>query len=392
MFSWIIIKRHIVLLLALTCGGGAIYAQLANTTSLVGTVTDSAGAAMPDVSITAVNTATQDTYKATTNSDGNYTIAFPRIGGYRIEATHAGFQTLTKTGITVDQNQTVRTDFALQVGQVSQNIEVKSTTPPITTDDAVVREVVAQQSISDTPMNGRNPLQLATLSAGILPGQKAANGVPPGEDYIAAGTREIQNSVSLDGIAIMNNLITTVPYHPSPDAITEMTATSGTYGAQYGAYLGAQINVITKTGTNGLHGALWEFFRNDKLDARPFFTAATAKMPPIRQNQFGFELDGPVYIPKLYDGRNKTFFMADYEGLRLVKNVSSVDTVPTARMRNGDFSELLPTTLKPVNGICFPRKSNPGEPVFSPGSAPLSAISAAEPVRNGKQLGRFLPQ
>ena len=354
MFYWITIKRHIVLFLALTCGGGAIYAQLANTTSLVGTVTDSAGAAMPDVSITAVNTATQDTYKATTNSDGNYTIAFPRIGGYRIEATHAGFQTLTKTGITVDQNQTVRTDFALQIGQVSQNIEVKSTTPPITTDDAVVREVVAQQSISDTPLNGRNPLQLATLSAGILPGQKATNGVPPGEDYIAAGTREIQNSVSLDGIAIMNNLITTVPYHPSPDAITEMTATSGTYGAQYGAYLGAQINVITKTGTNGLHGALWEFFRNDKLDARPFFTAATAKKPPIRQNQFGFELDGPVYIPKLYDGRNKTFFMADYEGLRLVKNVSSVDTVPTARMRNGDFSELLPTALKPVNGISFP--------------------------------------
>ena len=364
MFSWIIIKRHIVLLLALTCGGGAIYAQLANTTSLVGSVTDSAGAAMPDVSITAVNTATQDTYKTSTNAEGNYTIPFVKLGSYRIEASHAGFQTLTKTGLTVNQNQTVRTDFTLQIGQVTQNIEVTSTTPPITTDDAVVREVVAQQSISDTPLNGRNPLQLATLSAGILPGQKPTNGVPPGEDYIAAGTREIQNSVSLDGIAIMNNLITTVPYHPSPDAITEMTATSGTYGAQYGAYLGAQINVITKTGTNGLHGALWEFFRNDKLDARPFFTASSAKKPPIRQNQFGFELDGPVYIPKLYDGRNKTFFMADYEGLRLVKNVSSVDTVPTARMRNGDFSEIS-TALRSVNGISFPGNQIPSS-LFSP--------------------------
>src|SRR6476646_364674 len=144
---WITIRRHIVFLLALTCGSGAIYAQLANTTSLVGTVTDSAGAAMPDVSITAVNTATQDTYKVSTNSDGNYTIAFPRIGTFRIEATHAGFQTLTKSGVTVESNQTVRTDFALQVGQVSQNIEVKATTPPISTDDASIREVVGQQAV-----------------------------------------------------------------------------------------------------------------------------------------------------------------------------------------------------------------------------------------------------
>lgn len=353
MFYWITIRRHIVFLLALSCGGGAVYAQLANTTSLVGTVTDSAGAAMPDVSITAVNTATQDTYKTSTNSDGNYTIAFPRIGGYRIEATHAGFQTLTKTGITVDQNQTVRTDFALQVGQVSQNIEVKATTPPISTDDASVREVVAQQAVADLPLNGRDPLQLATLTAGVLPGLKSPNGVPPGEDFVGAGTREIQNSVSLDGIAIMNNLITTTPYHPSPDAIQEMEIQTGTYSAQYGAYLGLHMNVVTKSGSNDLHGALWEFFRNDKLDARNFFLSPTAPKAPLRQNQFGFEIAGPVWIPKLYNGRNKTFFMVDYEGLRLIKNVTSLDTVFTPLMRQGNFSEFK-TQLKPVNGQAFP--------------------------------------
>jgi hypothetical protein len=336
----------------LTCGGGAVYAQLANTTSLVGTVTDSAGAAMPDVSITAVNTATQDTYKTSTNSDGNYTIAFPRIGGYRIEATHAGFQTLTKSGITLDSNQTVRTDFALQVGQVSQNIEVKATTPPISTDDASVREVVAQQAVADLPLNGRDPLQLATLTAGVLPGQKTPNGVPPGEDFVGAGTREIQNSVSLDGIAIMNNLITTTPYHPSPDAIQEMEIQTGTYSAQYGAYLGLHMNLVTKSGSNDLHGALWEFFRNDKLDARNFFLSPTAPKAPLRQNQFGFELGGPVWIPKIYDGRNKTFFMIDYEGLRLIKNVTSLDTVLTPLMRQGNFSEFK-TQLKPVNGQTF---------------------------------------
>jgi outer membrane receptor protein involved in Fe transport len=336
----------------LTCGGGAVYAQLANTTSLVGTVTDSAGAAMPDVSITAVNTATQDTYKVATNSDGNYTIAFPRIGGYRIEATHAGFQTMTKSGVTVDQNQTVRTDFALQVGQVSQNIEVKATTPPISTDDASIREVVGQQAVVDLPLNGRNPLQLATLTAGVLPGQKPSNGVPPGEDYIGAGTREIQNSVSLDGIAIMNNLITTTPFHPSPDAIQQVDVQTGTYSAQYGAYLGLHMDLVTKTGTNDFHGALWEFFRNDTLDARNFFLSPTAPKAPLRQNQFGFQIGGPVWIPKLYDGRNKTFFMVDYEGLRLIKNVTSLDTVLTPLMRQGNFSEFK-TQLRAVNGQTF---------------------------------------
>jgi len=346
----------------LTCGGGAVYAQLANTTSLVGTVSDSAGAAMPDAAITAINTATQDTYKVTTNSDGNYTIAFPRIGGYRIEATHAGFQTITKSGITVESNQTIRTDFALQVGQVSQNIEVKATTPPISTDDAAIREVVGQQAVADLPLNGRDPLQLATLTAGVLPGQKSPNGVPPGEDFIGAGTREIQNSVSLDGIAIMNNLITTTPYHPSPDAIQEVEIQTGTYSAQYGAYLGLHMNLITKGGGNELHGALWEFFRNDKLDARNFFLSPSAAKAPLRQNQFGFQLGAPVWIPKLYDGRNKTFFMIDYEGLRLVKNVTQLDTVLTPLMRQGNFSEYK-TQLKAVNGQAFPGNMVPSSQI-----------------------------
>jgi hypothetical protein len=347
------VGRYVQLsIFALACGTSA-YAQLANTTSLVGTVTDSAGAAMASASIKAVNVATQDTYTATTNAEGNYTISFIKIGNYSITATQAGFQTVTKNGVAVDYNQTVRTDFDLAVGQLSQRVEVAATNPPISTDDASVKEVVGQQAVADLPLNGRNALQLATLAAGVLPGQKTSNGVPPGEDYIAAGTREIQNSVSLDGISIMNNLITTTPYHPSVDAIQQVDIQSGTYSAQYGAYLGAHLDVITKSGTNNLHGAVYEFFRNDVLDARNFFLSPTASKPPLRQNQFGFEVAGPIYIPKLYDGRNKTFFMADYEGLRLVKQVTSLDTVLTQQMRQGNFSQSS-TQLKPVNGQSFP--------------------------------------
>ncbi len=337
----------------LTYGSSVLKAQLANTTSLVGSVTDSAGAAMAGVAVSAVNLDSQDTYKAVTNAEGSYTVEFLKTGNYRITAAQPGFQTLTKTGVTVDYNQTVRTDFVLEIGQVSQQVVITASTPPISTDDASVREVIPQQTVADLPLNGRDPLQLATTAAGVLPGQKSANGVPPGEDFIGAGTREIQNSVSLDGIAIMNNLITTVPYHPSVDAIQEFEVQTGTYSAQYGAYLGAHLNLITKSGTNELHGAVYEFFRNDVLDARNFFQSATSQKAPLRQNQFGFETGAPVIIPKLYNGRNKTFFMVNYEGLRQIKGITALDTVLTPLMRAGNFSEYK-TQLKPVNGQSFP--------------------------------------
>lgn len=345
-------KCCFLLLLSLGCSAIAS-AQLANTTALVGTISDSAGAAMAGVSIVAVNRGTQGTYNTTTNSDGNYTIQFAAIGPYDITAREPGFEVITKSGITLDYNQTVRTDFTMTIGQLNQHLEVSAATPPISTDDASVREVVAQRQVADLPLNGRDPLQLAATAPGVLPGLKAANGVPPGEDFIGAGTREIQNSVSLDGISIMNNLITTTPYHPSVDAIQEFEVETGTYSAQYGAYLGAHLNLITKSGTNQLNGALYEFFRNDVLDARNFFQKPSSPTVPLRQNQFGFEIGGPVIVPKLYNGRDKTFFMADYEGLRLVKQVTSLDTVLTPLMRQGNFSQYTKAITDPTTGLPF---------------------------------------
>ncbi|HEX4164452.1 MAG TPA: TonB-dependent receptor [Bryobacteraceae bacterium] len=335
----------------LCCVSG--WGQLANTTSLLGTVVDSAGAAVGGAAVKAVNSDTNDSYSAATNGDGNYTFEFVKVGRYNVTATLSGFQTITKSGIVVDYNQTVRVDFALQIGQVSEKVEVTASNPPLSTDDASVKETIPRQSVADLPLNGRDPLQLATTTAGVLPGQKSANGIPPGEDFIGAGTREIQNSVSLDGIAIMNNLITTVPYHPSPDAIQELEVQTGTYSAQYGGYLGAHLNLITKTGTNDLHGAVYEFFRNDVLDARNYFQTPGSPKAPLKQNQFGFEVAGPVLIPKVYNGRNKTFFMITYEGLRQVKDVSSLNTVLTPLMRVGNFTEY-GKPLKAVNGQTFP--------------------------------------
>jgi len=339
----------------------ALYGQLVNTTSLVGNVVDASGAPVADVSVTAVNVDTQETLHIVTNAEGYYAFQFVKIGRYNITATHPGFETFTTNNVQVDANVTVRTDFTLTIGQVSEKVVVTASAPPISTDNASVKEVISEKSMAELPLNGRDPLQLAITSPGVIQGQKASNGTPPGEDFIGAGTREIQNSISLDGISIVNNLITTTPIHPSVDAIQEFEVQTGTYTAQYGAYLGAHLNLLTKSGTNSLHGAAFEFLRNSDMDARPFFLSPAARKAPLHQNQFGFEVGGPVVIPKLYDGRNKTFFMGDFEALRVIRAGTALATTFTPLMRTGNFSEIAKALVypnkTPIPGNIIPTSS-----------------------------------
>ncbi len=333
-------RQRVHLSICFLLAAAGLQAQLASTTSLVGNVTDSAGAAIAGASVNAVNTGTLENYTATTNGEGYYNIQFVKIGPYKITVTQPGFESFTKSGIHVETNQIVRTDFAMQIGQVTQTMTVTSEAPPIATDEASLSQIINSQQTVDLPLNGRDVLQLAVITPGVLPGLKAAAGNPGGgEDFIAAGTREIQNSISLDGVSLMNNLITTTTFRPSVDAVQETQIETGTYQAQYGGYLGLQMNVVTKSGTNQLHGALFEFARNDYFDARGYFEKPTAPQAPFHQNQFGFELGGPVVIPKLYNGRDKTFFMVDYEGLRESQVLAQEDTVLTPLMRQGNFSE-----------------------------------------------------
>ncbi len=338
------------------------HAQLATTTSLVGTVTDSSGKVIPGAKVTAIETGTRDNYNTTTNEQGYYTIEFIRVGAYSVTVEHTGFQKVTRTGIAVDINQTVRNDIALPVGAVSQSVTVEAALTAIKTDDAAVSEVLGTRSIAELPLNGRDAMSLATTTPGVIPGIKSsATGTPPGEDFNGAGTREIQNSMSLDGISIMNNLITTTPTRPMVESIQEVEVQTGTYSAQYGAYLGVHINMVTKAGTNQFHGAVLEFLRNQVLDARNFFTLPTpanpnASKPPLRQNQFGGEVDGPVMIPKLYNGKDKTFFMASYEGYRLEQQATSLSTEMPAAFFTGNFSSVPSASITggaikdPLNG------------------------------------------
>lgn len=341
-------------ILAWLCLALCAWGQIATTTSLVGSVSDSSGSAISGAKVIAVNRDTRDTYNTTTNTEGNYRFEFVRVGTYNLTIEMAGFQKWTKTDVVVDINRVVRNDATLTVGSLSESVTVEASALVIKTDDASVSEIITTREISDLPLNGRDPMRLATTMPGVLQGLKDPNGVPPGQGFIGAGTREIQNSMALDGISIMNNLITTTPTRPMVESVQEVEVQTGTYSAQYGAYMGVHINMVTKSGTNALHGNAVEFVRNDAFDARPYFLNPLSRKTVLRQNQFGFELDGPIIIPKLFNGRDRTFFMGSYEGLRQRRESASISTIMTPAMFAGDFSAV-PTAIKdPTTGLQFP--------------------------------------
>ena len=300
------------------------YAQVANNTSLVGAVVDPSGAPIANAKVTAVNKATGVSYPGATNADGYYSITFIVPGTYDITVEQSGFSRLTKTGRVVVIDQAQRTDFRLALGSTATSVTVSASSPPIATDDATLGETFNTKAVEDLPIIGHNALEVAATASNVIIGPTSNySGVPPGEDFIGAGQREIQNSLNLDGVSIMNNLISLAPARPSSDMISEVQMQSGNYSAQYGSYLGLHINLVTKSGTNDLHGAVYDYIQNTALNASPFLNPVGTPKPIQHYNQYGFDLGGPVFLPKLYNGRNKTFFFASYEKINQVQEVNS---------------------------------------------------------------------
>ena len=231
-------------------------AQLASQTALVGTVTDPGNLVIPGAQVVAVNTGTKDTYEATTNSDGYYNIQFVRTGTYAITITVSGFQTFKATGVEVASNQVVRTNAVMSVGGVAESVNVEAKAQVLNTDSAVVSETVGKRAIVDLPLSGRNVWSLASTTPGVLGGLNSDIGL----SFRGAGQREIQNSLSLDGINSSSNLLAATSMRPIADAVEEIQVQTGSTSAEYGSYLGVHINVVTKSGTNGLHGAMSHFY------------------------------------------------------------------------------------------------------------------------------------
>lgn len=324
-------------------------AQLASQTALVGTVSDSGGLAIPGAQVVAVNTGTKDTYETTTNDQGQYNIQFVRTGTYEVTVTLQGFQTFKATGVTVATNQVVRTNATLQPGGVNETINIVAEAQVLTTDSATVSETIGERAIKELPIPGRNVFNLAATTPGVLTGLNSDIGL----SFRGAGQREIQNSLSLDGINSSANLLAATSMRPIADAVTEVQVQTGSTSAEYGSYLGVHVNVVTKSGTNDYHGALAHFYQGQNLDARGYFENRANPKNPRKRNQFSYEFDGPLSIPGLYNGRDKTFFMAAYEGVRSEATLATFATVPTAAMRTGDFSAITTPIRNPANGQTF---------------------------------------
>ncbi len=328
-------------LLAVVCFVTAVIVVPASaqisTGTIVGVVEDSSGAVVPNAEVILTHTATAESRHSRTTSSGEFNVPFLHLGNYTVTVTAGGFKTKTLSGITLRVDQTINLHIPLEVGAAAETVEVTGAAPIVDSATSSLGQVIENKQIIDLPLNGRNPFALGLLSGNATPMFGMGSNLP----FIAGGGRFSANEVTLDGVdnntvsnagAIGRNGIAVVP---SVDAVQEFKVKTSTFSAEFGHAAGAVINATIKSGTNQFHGTVFEFLRNDKLDANNFFTnAASQPRAPFHQNQFGGAVGGPIL-------RNRTFFFADYQGTRQATSAgSSINDVPPAALRNGDFSSI----------------------------------------------------
>ncbi len=312
-----------------------------DTGSLVGTVKDPSGAVLPGVTVTAASADTSVATSAKTEVDGNYVITPLKIGRYSVSVEAAGFQRAIRNDVVLDVQQTIRLDFSLRVGSVTETTEVSGAAPLLETENASLGDVVASQQVEQLPLNGRRYADLAGLTSGVAKviegpvngGSSPTNG-NAGGSFAVNGTRGDQNNFLLDGIDNNSNDNGDLAILSSVDAIAEFKIQTSNYSAEFGRSGGAVINATTKSGTNQFHGSAWEFLRNEALDARGYFESPSDRKAPYKQNQFGVTFGGPIV-------KDKVFLFADYEGTRIHSAQTDIVTVPTQKEVTGDFSDIL---------------------------------------------------
>src|SRR6202140_3143208 len=331
-------------LVVLLCGAAPLRAQV-DAGSILGTVTDASGGSVHGATVTLTNEGTNASLSTTTRDDGTYKFSPVRIGSYKLTATIQGFSTVTQKNVVVNVGQDVVVDFALNPRSVSETVEVASTLPVLETQDASVGQVMDSRNVDNLPLNGRNFTFLAQLAAGVNTPQADTRGNAASGAFSANGNRPAQNNYLLDGIDNNSDTVdflngTNFVVLPPVDAVEEFKVQTSDFSAEFGRSGAAVLNATIKSGTNQCHGAVWEFFRNDKLDAADYFeNAGGIKKGELRQNQFGFTAGGPVVIPKVFNGRNKLFFFGDYEGFRRVQGTVLTGSVPSAAERASGYTD-----------------------------------------------------
>jgi outer membrane receptor protein involved in Fe transport len=375
-FSGSRVQRRVTTLGILACVlGGSGFAQQTAAT-LVGNATDTTGAVLPKVSIRAINLATNISRESNTDDSGNYSIPFLPAGDYSVTAVLSGFRESKVEQITLQVLQTARVDFKMQPGNVNERVEVNASAALLQTENAAVGTVIDSSKIVELPLNGRNFIQLAQLIPGVQPGTPGSITVRRGRGSVgqsdasygataasANGQRDTANRFFIDGIESMDYDAVTYSFSPSIDALAEFKVETSSYSAQSGQAPGGQVSMVTKSGTNSLHGTLWEFNRNNDFSQSYNAIAETSTTPPrLNRNQFGANVGGPVFIPKVYDGKDKTFFFFNWEsGYAAQGAVAAYRIIPPAAIRTGNFSAVTNartgapiSVIDPTTGAQFP--------------------------------------
>jgi hypothetical protein len=322
---------------------------------VTGRITDSSGAAVPGTTITLTNVATNGVRNTVSTDDGDYTFPSVAPGLYNVKAEHTGFRAAAAVHLEVQVQQTVRQDLSLEIGQVNEFVEVSASADLLQTENLAMGTVVENKMVTELPLNGRNYLSLVALSSNVdtlspSAGQAGSRqgGDRAAQSISAAGQRIMFDYYTLDGVNNTDPDFNTYVTLPSIDAIQEFKVQTGIYPAEFG-HQATQINVVTKSGGNSYHGALFEFVRNDKFDAVPYaFGTVHPTKSPFKWNDYGFELDGPVRIPKIFNGRNRLFFMANDEWKTQRSHSQANYTLPTAAEERGDFSAFSSTLYDPA--------------------------------------------
>jgi len=326
------------------------------TGTVAGFITDPNGASVSNATIKLTNTGTSIAQTATSNEAGSYVFPLVPPGTYQITVEKEGFQRFARS-FTLEVTQQARLDAQLTVGQVSETVNVSAAAVLLDTDTSTLGQVITNRQVADLPLNGRNPFALAALTPGVTPlasfgsglaGARGAAQSAGANNFLANGGMTGSNEILLDGIPITVCCQGQPALIPTIDTTEEFKVQTNTSPAEFGRTSGAILNIVTKSGTNRFRGSLYEFFRNEKLDATNFFInrAGTNPIPgradrrtPLRYNQYGAAAGGPVTIPRFYNGKDKTFFFGNYEGVNLRRSLFRTFSVPTTQMRGGDLSQ-----------------------------------------------------
>jgi hypothetical protein len=337
-------------LLAMLCIPSQLSAQVDRAT-LVGTVRDASGAVVSGAEVTAIAVETNTKTVAKTDAEGSYVITPLKIGRYSVSVEAAGFKSQVRPNVVLDVQDRVRIDFSLTVGSISERVEVTGETPLLQPETSSLGQVIESRQITDMPLEGRDYVSLVSLTAGIakvtegsnINGATSPTNGNAGGNFVANGTRGNLNNFMLDGIDNNSNDNAGTVLYTNVDAIEEFKVQTSTYSAEFGRSGGAVVNAAIKSGSNQFHGNVFEFLRNQALDARGFFEDPTVAKAPFKQNQFGFTLGGPIK-------KDKTFLFGDYEGARVRSATTNTTTVPiSANERGGDFSAILGSQILDQN-------------------------------------------